>query len=261
MTTKLTLLLSITVAISSSLFTTSSEAIISYAEAKGNLNPEFSGTPDFVNIEDRKERKRVFINYINSKANPILHRIRKERTVLISLYLRHRSGEVLSDSEQQWVLRLAKLRKVNSFDSDTDIEWDKLLIRTDTIPLSLLLAQAALESSWGTSRFAKQGNNYFGIWCFTPGCGIVPKKRTDGDSHEVEAYTDIDSAIEKYIHILNTGTAFEELRSLRYEQREKLLTPSGTFMLNGLKRYAENGGEYMRTLETLIRQNSLGEYD
>ncbi|HKJ91279.1 MAG TPA: glucosaminidase domain-containing protein, partial [Oceanipulchritudo sp.] len=46
---------------------------------------------------------------------------------------------------------------------------DDLRRRVDVIPPSLALAQAALESGWGTSRFAREGNNLFGIWCYTPG--------------------------------------------------------------------------------------------
>ena len=56
--------------------------------------------------------------------------------------------------------------------------FNEMLKRVDIIPISLVLAQAANESSWGESRFAKKGNNYFGMWCYTPKCGIVPQKKT-----------------------------------------------------------------------------------
>ncbi|MDE4961402.1 glucosaminidase domain-containing protein, partial [Francisella tularensis] len=45
-------------------------------------------------------------------------------------------------------------------------ELDYLKIKAGMIPTSFVLAQAALESGWGTSRFAKDYNNYFGLHCF-----------------------------------------------------------------------------------------------
>ena len=39
---------------------------------------------------------------------------------------------------------------------------DALLIKVDKIPVSLALAQAAIESGWGTSRFAYEGNALLG---------------------------------------------------------------------------------------------------
>ncbi|MBT3197805.1 MAG: glucosaminidase, partial [Gammaproteobacteria bacterium] len=65
----------------------------------------------------------------------------------------------------------------------------------------------------------------------------------------------------KYIHILNTRSAFEALRKLRHQQRSNLLSPSGTLLLKGLDLYARNGEHYMSLLEKIISQNQLGQYD
>ncbi len=217
--------------------------------------------PNFSNIKDPTIRKQAFINTITREARPILHAIDKQRTVLMGLYLRYRAGDPLSLHEQQWVLKMAHHLEVGDFDSDHPKSWLTLIQRTDTIPLSLLIAQAAIESAWGTSRFAREGNNYFGIWCSRPGCGIIPKRRAEGATHEVERYPTLELAIRKYIHILNTRSAFQELRNLRHQQRTSLLSPSGTMLIKGLARYAENGNEYMETLDKVIYQNQLGLYD
>lgn len=236
-------------------------APVEEAHPTSNATDNLRHTPDFSSIKDISIRKSAFINFMASQARPIIHRIGKERTILLSLYLRYRSGDSLTDKEQSWVLELAKIQGMSEFNSDSEENWSELLKRTDIIPLSLLIAQGALESAWGTSRFARDGNNYFGIWCFTPGCGIVPKQRNKGATHEVESYPSMKTAIEKYIHILNTRPAFEELRNLRHQQRLNLLTPSGSILLKGLGLYAKNGAEYMMTIKKIIRQNNLGEYD
>lgn len=217
--------------------------------------------PDFKSIKDPNIRKRAFINLITKMARPILHSVEKKRTILLGLYLRYRAGDPLSHDEQQWILKLAQHLEVKTFDSDLHDQWLILIKRTDSIPLSLLIAQAALESAWGTSRFAREGNNYFGIWCSRPGCGIVPKQRAEGATHEVERYSNVTMAVRKYIHILNTRSAFKELRKLRHQQRVSLLSPSGTMLLKGLGKYAKNGGEYMESLEKIIRQNQLALLD
>jgi Bax protein len=63
----------------------------------------------------------------------------------------------------------------------------QLLQRVDTIPPALVLAQAANESAWGTSRFAQMGNNLFGEWTFKPGTGLVPAGRPAGETYEVRS--------------------------------------------------------------------------
>ena len=55
-----------------------------------------------------------------------------------------------------------------------------LFSKIDEVPASLVLAQSANESGWGTSRFAIEARNMFGIWCFREGCGIKPLERAAG---------------------------------------------------------------------------------
>jgi hypothetical protein len=65
-----------------------------------------------------------------------------------------------------------------------------LLVRVDTLPVSLIMAQAAIESSWGTSRFSKMGNNLFGLWTWGDQ-GLVPAAREKGKSHRVAVFDSI----------------------------------------------------------------------
>ena len=63
----------------------------------------------------------------------------------------------------QW----AVLYRIDSENFDNFELAERLLRRVDTIPVALALAQAAVESGWGTSRFAQQGNALFGQWAWT----------------------------------------------------------------------------------------------
>ena len=51
----------------------------------------------------------------------------------------------------------------------------------DKIPISLILAQSIIESGWGSSRFAQEGNALFGEWTWKTNDGIKPKGNLDAN--------------------------------------------------------------------------------
>jgi len=90
---------------------------------------------------------------------------------------------------------------------------------TDIFPinLELLVAQAALESAWGNSRFALEGRNLFGIRTYDlreP--HMLPSNNPK--KWGVKVYTHECDSVQHYINILNNGTNFEEYRKLKHGQ-------------------------------------------
>ncbi|MFM9673737.1 glucosaminidase domain-containing protein, partial [Streptomyces galilaeus] len=81
------------------------------------------------------------------------------------------------------------------------------LRRVDIIPKELALMQAANESAWGTSRFARIGLNFFGQWCYSQGCGMIPNRRNSGAAHEVAAFKSVRDAVSSYFKNINTHAA------------------------------------------------------
>jgi len=137
----------------------------------------------------------------------------------------------------------------------TGKEWKSLLNRVDAVPLTLTLAQAANESSWGQSRFAQEGNNLFGEWCFDPGCGIVPGQRPEGETYEVQAFSSINTSVRSYLHNINTHNAYRELRAMRAQAAAEGRKPTGMELAAGLKRYSERGMAYVEEIRATIRRN------
>jgi len=87
---------------------------------------------------------------------------------------------------------------------------------TDIYPVNLevLLAQAALESGWGNSRFALEGKNLFGIRTYDlreP--HMLPSNNPK--KWGVRVYMHECDSVQHYIDILNNGSAYEEYRKLR----------------------------------------------
>jgi Bax protein len=132
-----------------------------------------------------------------------------------------------------------------------------LLRRVDTIPPALVLAQAANESAWGTSRFAQLGNNLFGEWTFKPGTGIIPDDRPPGETYEVRKFSSIYESIRSYMNNLNSHTAYRQLRDIRAQLRSLGQPVTGMALARGLQKYSERGEEYIREIQAMILQNSL----
>ncbi len=87
---------------------------------------------------------------------------------------------------------------------------------TDVIPVNfeVLLAQAALESGWGNSRFALEGKNLFGIRTYNL---TEPHMLPSNNPKKwgVRVYMHECDSVQHYIDILNTGGAYEKYRELR----------------------------------------------
>ena len=87
---------------------------------------------------------------------------------------------------------------------------------TDIYPVNLevLLAQAALESGWGNSRFALEGKNLFGVRTYDlreP--HMLPSNNPK--KWGVRVYMHECDSVQHYIDIINNGSAYEKYRELR----------------------------------------------
>ena len=201
--------------------------------------------PEFDKIEDVKEMKKTFFNYLLPEINRKNNEIQLIRKKVI--------GKELSNQE------LSKLYKKYRINEGFEIE--ALLEKIDIIPPSLVLSQAALESNWGRSRFAKFYHNYFGLWCFERGCGVIPKKRDKGDTHEVAKFSSPKKAIDYYFLSLNRNKSYEILRKIRQDKRSKGQSITGLSLSEGLTNYAEIGYEYVERIRRVITSNELSKYD
>ena len=89
------------------------------------------------------------------------------------------------------------------------------------VPISIIIAMAGIESAWGTSRFAKEGNALFGVRTWS--LDTVPHMKALGNpdaSWGVKKYTTKCESIKDMIRILNTHPAYEKFREARATQLE-----------------------------------------
>ncbi len=132
-----------------------------------------------------------------------------------------------------------------------------LLRRVDIVPAPLVLAQAANESGWGTSRFTREANNLFGMWTWDSNAGIAPMKRAAHAKHFVRVFDDLRAAVANYLHTINVGPAYRDLRDLRAAQRDNGETLDALGLAAGLRRYSARGEDYVREIRSIIEYNDL----
>lgn len=137
-------------------------------------------------------------------------------------------------------------------EADMATAIDRLLKRLDIIPVKLVMAQAIIESGWGSSDFARDGNNYFGVHCYTEGCGVKPAGNDSADFY-VKTYPSEMAGIDDYLWILNTGHAYRGLRDTRLELRKKQKPLDPIELAQGLSRYSAKGEEYVNMVSTIIQ--------
>lgn len=136
-----------------------------------------------------------------------------------------------------------------------------LLRRVDEVPVALVLAQAANESGWGTSRFAREANNLFGIWTWDSDEGVVPERRRAGQRHRVRIYDDLRASVHSYLRNLNVGHAYTELRKQRAALRAAGKPPDARLLAAALGAYSERGEVYVAEIQQMIEANSLNALD
>ncbi|MEJ6517942.1 MAG: glucosaminidase domain-containing protein [Pseudomonadales bacterium] len=217
--------------------------------------------PDFKSYKDVTKKKHDFFSYMLPQIQQANRQTALERKQILSL----NTSTSLGAAERDIIKRLAKKYRVPMSSTNdgqlTDLVKSQLLAKVDTLPPSLILAQSANESAWGTSRFATQANNFFGIWCFTQGCGLKPKLRDEGLHHEVAYFESVQEGVSYYVRTINSHPAYKDLRALRLKQRQKKTTVIGHDLAEGLIKYSERGDEYIKEIQAMIRYNKLQRFD
>jgi len=102
------------------------------------------------------------------------------------------------------------------------IAYHNLEIRKEEqIPTVLIIAQAIVESDYGTSRFAREGNNLFGIRIWSKN-GMLPLKQDPSIKWRVKTYKSKCSSVRDYINILNNNHHYLEFRNVRQKTKDPI---------------------------------------
>jgi len=192
------------------------------------------------------------------KMLPIVQEVNKkilskrERIFLIEKRLKTNSLSVLDADSLKRLFREYNVK---------NNDFKELKSRTDIIPISLTIAQAAIESGWGTSRFALKGNAFFGQKIVgSNGNGIKPIENKN-PLVKVRSFNTLKDSVYAYAKNLNTHNAYKKFRQVRREQRSLSQTLDGYNLAKTLKNYSELGKPYITKVQSIIKGNNLGRFD
>jgi len=200
------------------------------------------------------ERKATFISLLL----PMIHRINEEtfdhrRLVEVALACSG-EGRSIDRANQAEIVRLHERYRTGG-------NLAALRQRLDIVPPSLAIAQAAIESGWGTSRFAVHGNALFGQRTTNPERGMRPADLTAATPVRVAAFDHLMASVRAYVHNLNTHPAYRGFRARRTALRRDGVVLDGLMLADTLLAYSSRGQAYVNDLKSVIRDNRLTGFD
>ena len=205
---------------------------------------------DLKSIKSIKNRKELFIKIIlplivqeNDKLLSLNHKIKLVKSNI----------DLISRKEAIWTHNLMKEYKADTLDA--------LLIKVDKIPVSLALAQAVIESGWGTSRFAYEGNALFGqyVWGKNDN-GIIPNERDTEAKYKIKSFNSLSESVASYMKNLNTNYHYNEFRINRFVLRSNNIPLNGSLLAEYILNYSieEN---YIDKLKKIIQINNFEDFE
>lgn len=206
---------------------------------------------DIDEIDTIDLRKRVFFDSLLPLVLAVNERVLADRARLQRMIADLEAGVPPRAADGPWLAALARDYEAGN------LALDDLLVRVDIVPPSMALAQAAVESGWGTSGLARNGNALFGQ-IVAPGVDGIPA--ADGD-HGFAAFETLKDSAASYVRNLNTHPAYAAFRSARASQRAAGEWLDGYRLMGELTAYSELGMEYIDYVRVVIRANDLQAFD
>lgn len=216
----------------------------------------FSSLPeDFLDIESVKLKKNLFIKTILPIVFLENEKVLEERNKILQWWTETEGGEIDRDFWPEW---LNIIVEKYAFEGEN---IGNLLMSVDIVPISLALSQAAIESGWGTSRYARDGNAIFGQYTYDNELGILPKERSDGKKYLVRKFSNISESTASYIKNLNTHSAYTKFREVRKKLRMNGERMDGNLLAEELINYSERKDLYIQDIKEMIKTNDFGKFD
>ncbi len=202
----------------------------------------------FLKSMEMEKRKEMFVAVVLPSVLVAKHRLMKERQQVRTLQKKTEQQAAWSQADSAFIRQ-----KYTQYRAEST---EELLLKMAPHPNSLVIAQAALESGWGTSRFFTEANNIFGVWSFNRSePRIAASQSRNGKVIYLRKYENIMESVEDYFHILARGHAYTEFRAARAE------SDNVYELIWYLKNYSEKRNQYVIMLRNVIVANNLTRYD
>ncbi len=219
--------------------------------------PEVGWKADFIGKKNMSANDKAFIEKMAPAIRFEADQIKQKRDEIISLQNKLNAGTELSQKDLAFLKQTAGYYDMPyaQFHPKTTPavlknQFEQLLLRVDIVPPKLAMAQAIIESDWGKSRFAKEGNAFFGVHCYNKGCGMAARGVKD-PKFWVKSYPNVQSGVKDYMHFLNTMESMKDFRKIRAKERHAGRMDPGS-MADGLLEYSGIGEKYAQQIKEVI---------
>ncbi len=191
------------------------------------------------------EKKQKFFHMILPAILISKERLRLKRNRVLSL--RSTPKELWSNKDRKFLTDLYTKYKTEDI--------NKLANRLKTHPVSIILAQAAIESGWGESRFFKKANNIFGMWSVNKHEPRIRALKTrNGKAIYLKKYKSLSDSIDDYFVLIGRG-AYKSFR------KKRNITDNPLILVQYLINYCELREKYTKKLRNFIVSNKLRKFD
>jgi Bax protein len=199
-------------------------------------------------VKKKKRKPPISVSKKKQRFNDILVPIATEVYIHLQKQFEDAKKYIANNTNQAFINNLKEFYEVK-----TDQE---LLEALKPHPISITLAQGAIESAWLTSRFTKLANNIFGVWSFRSNEPRIEATGSRGDKKiYLKKYKNLKAAVTDYYKNLAKNWAYEEFR------KQRLLTDDPYVLVDHLKKYSEKREVYTNTLKRMIKYNNFDQYD
>ena len=213
-----------------------------------------------INLDFLSQTKKDFVKTLLPLISYENQNILLERSKLKNIQELLINNNSLSKDNLKFLNKISKKYRINSVNKHKYDLVNELLDRVDIIPNSIVLAQAANESGWGKSRFAREFNALFGEYTYNYSKGVVPLLREEGETHLVKAFESVDKSVQSYFNNLNSHYAYDDFRAVRKIMREKNNFRDFKLLVEELDSYAADVN-YIKTINSIIEVNKLEKFD
>ena len=213
-----------------------------------------------INLDFLSQSKKDFVKTLLPLISYQNQNILLERSKLKELRVSLIDHNTLSNTDLKFLNKISQKYRIKTADKHKYDLVNELLNRVDIIPNSIVLAQAANESGWGSSRFAREFNALFGEYTYDYSDGVVPLLREEGEKHLVKTFASVDKSVQSYFNNLNSHYAYENFRKVREMMREKNNFSNIKLLVEELDSYAADIN-YITTINAIIDANKLDQFD
>ena len=143
--------------------------------------------------------------------------------------------KIFKIAENDYLVKVKQMELVEpSMEYTNDVQFVRALHRcidyinftlphSKRVPFEMIIGQAALESGWGTSRFAKDAKNLFGIRTFSKNTPhLLPVGIKNWPGWGVRIFPSKCASVIEYVRLLNEHPAYKEFRELREKTQDPL---------------------------------------